>query len=412
MNRKRIALIAPAYAWLPGESGTSRFSYMAGFLAEHGYSVDLIGSTFQHFKKAPRDIERLKAMQLPYNLVFIEEPGYKKNIDIRRIYSNYVLSRNTLRYLEENADSYDLVYCVIPPNVLSAKVGKFCRRHQIPFIVDIEDLWPEAMKMVLKIPLLSDLIFFPYWKDAEKTYRYADGVVGTSDEYTMRAFKRREKDIPYATVYVGTEMDVFDEGVWKYRDELKKEDGNFWVTYAGSIGTSYDIKTLIDAAKIILQQNETDIKFYILGTGSLKEELEQYAKDIKCDNVIFMGYVEYQKMAAFLSESDILINSYIRNAPQSIVTKIGDYLSAGKPIINTLSNPEFCRMVEENGFGVNVEAEDAEKLAEAILELYHDAPLRAKISFNARKCAEEKFDRKTGYRKIVEMIEELLRTAV
>lgn len=385
---------------------------MAGFLAEHGYSVDLIGSTFQHFKKAPRDIERLKAMQLSYNLVFIEEPGYKKNIDIRRIYSNYVLSRNTLRYLEENADSYDLVYCVIPPNVLSAKVGKFCRRHQIPFIVDIEDLWPEAMKMVLKIPLLSDLIFYPYWRDAEKTYRYADGVVGTSDEYTMRAFKRREKDIPYATVYVGTEMDVFDEGVWKYRDELKKEEGNFWVTYAGSIGTSYDIKTLIDAAKIILQQNETDIKFYILGTGSLKEELEQYAKDIKCDNVIFMGYVEYQKMAAFLSESDILINSYIRNAPQSIVTKIGDYLSAGKPIINTLSNPEFCRMVEENGFGVNVEAEDAEKLAETILELYHDAPLRAKISFNARKCAEEKFDRKTGYRKIVEMIEELLRTAV
>lgn len=381
---------------------------MAGFLAEHGYSVDLIGSTFQHFKKAPRDMERLKAMQIPYNLVFIEEPGYKKNIDIRRIYSNYILSRNTLRYLEENADTYDLVYCVIPPNVLSAKVGKFCRRHQIPFIVDIEDLWPEAMKMVLKIPLLSDLIFYPYWRDAEKTYRLADGVVGTSDEYTMRAFKRRKKDILYATVYVGTEMDVFDEGVWKYRDELKKEEGNFWVTYAGSIGTSYDIKTLIDAAKIILQRDETDIKFYILGTGSLKEELEQYAKDIKCDNVTFMGYVEYQKMAAFLSESDILINSYIRNAPQSIVTKIGDYLSAGKPIINTLSNPEFCRMVEENGFGVNVEAEDAEKLAEAILELYHDAPLRAKISFNARKCAEEKFDRKTGYLQVVEMVGKMM----
>lgn len=407
MSMKRIALIAPAYGWLPGESGTSRFSYMAGFLAQHGYNVDLIGSTFQHFNKAPRDIERLKKMPLPYHLVFIEEPGYRKNIDIRRIYSNYILSRNTVKYLEENADRYDLVYCVIPPNVLSAKVGKFCRRNRIPFIVDIEDLWPEAMKMVFKVPVLSDLIFCPYWKDAEKTYRFADGVVGTSDEYTMRAFKRRKMDIPCATVYVGTEMDVFDEGVWKYRDEFEKPEGDFWVTYAGSIGTSYDIKTLIDAAKIILQKAETDIKFYILGTGPLKEELEHYARDIKCDNVIFTGYMEYQKMAAFLSESDILINSYIRNAPQSIVTKIGDYLSAGKPIINTLFNPEFCRMVEENGFGVNVEAENAQKLAEAILELYHDAPLRAKISFNARRCAEEKFDRKAGYRQIVEMVEKL-----
>ena len=57
---------------------------------------------------------------------------------------------------------------------------------------------------------------------------------------------------------------------------------------------------------------------------------------------------------------------------------------------------------------MNVEAEDAEKLAEAVFELYHDAPLRAKISFNARRCAEEKFDRKTGYLQVVEMVGKLM----
>lgn len=404
---KRIAIIAPGYAWLPGESGTNRFSYMAGFLAEHGYKVDLIGSTFQHFKKAPRDIERLKTMQLPYKLVFIEEPGYRKNIDIRRIYSNYILARNTLQFLKRHISEYDLVYCVIPPNVLSAKAGKICHKYRVPFIVDIEDLWPEAMKMVFKVPLVSNLLFYPYWRDAEKTYYYADGVVGTSVEYTMRAFKKRKKDIPYATVYVGTALDVFDEGVRKYSSEFEKPDDEFWVTYAGSIGTSYDIRTLIGAAKILLCQGRADIKFYILGTGPIKEELEQYAKDINCQNIKFMGYVEYQKMAAFLSKSDVLINSYVKNAPQSIVTKIGDYLAAGKPIINTLFNVEFCGMVEQNGLGVNIEAEDTKKLTETILELYQDAPLRAKISLNARQCAEEKFDRKVGYRQIVEMVEML-----
>lgn len=65
MSMKSIAIIAPAYAWLPGESGTSRFSYLAGFLAEYGYNVDLVGSTFQHFKKASRDIERLKKCVFP-----------------------------------------------------------------------------------------------------------------------------------------------------------------------------------------------------------------------------------------------------------------------------------------------------------------------------------------------------------
>ncbi|MDE7427745.1 MAG: glycosyltransferase, partial [Lachnospiraceae bacterium] len=298
---------------------------MAGFLAEYGYKVDLIGSTFQHFKKAPRDIERLEAMQLPYKLAFIEEPGYRKNIDIRRIYSNYILARNTLQFLKRHISEYDLIYCVIPPNVLSAKAGKICHKYRVPFIVDIEDLWPEAMKMVFKIPVVSHVLFYPYWRDAEKTYRYANGIVGTSDEYTMRAFKKRKKDIPYVTVYVGTELDLFDEGVRKYGSEVEKPDNEFWVTYAGSIGVSYDISTLIDAAKMLLCQGRSDIKIYILGTGPLKEELEQYAKDINCENVIFMGYVEYQKMAAFLSKSDILINSYVKDAPQSIVTKIGDY---------------------------------------------------------------------------------------
>ncbi|MCM1235871.1 MAG: glycosyltransferase family 4 protein [Ruminococcus flavefaciens] len=404
---KKIAIIAPAYAWLPGEPGTSRFSYLAGFLANNGFDVDLIGSTFGHFKKEPRNIEQLNTMQLPYHLVFIKEPGYKKNVDFRRIYSNYVLARNTLKYLKKHITKYDLIYCVIPPNVLSAKVGKLCHKNKVPFIVDIEDLWPEAMKMVVKIPFFSNILFLPYWIDAERTYRLADGVIGTSDEYTQRAFKKRKRDIPSATVYVGTEVDIFDEGVRRFSDEIIKKDNEFWVTYAGSIGASYDIKTLIDAAKIVLQQGKDDIKFYILGTGSLKEEMEKYARESGCVNVTFLGYVEYQKMAAFLSKSDILINSYVKNAPQSIVTKIGDYLLAGKPMINTLASYEFCELVKKDRFGFTVEAENADKLAHAVLKFYKDIPSCEMMGTNARRCAEEKFDRKTAYKKIVRMIEAL-----
>lgn len=405
--KKRIAIIAPGYAWLPGESGTSRFSFLAGFLSDNGYEVDLIGSTFQHFKKAPRDIERLKKLDLPYNLVFIPEPGYKRNVDFRRIYSNYIETKNTIKYLNKHCGKYDLVYCVIPPNILSAEVGRLCRKKQIPYIVDVEDLWPEAMKMVLKIPVLSNILFMPYWRDAEKTYRYADGVIGTSDEYTLRAFKKQKKNIPHETVYVGTELDVFDEGVRKYSREFPKAQNEFRVTYAGSIGASYDIRTLIDAAKVILDKGNKDIKFYILGTGSLKEEMENYAKTLGCGNVKFLGYVEYQRMAAFLSQSDVLINSYIKNAPQSIVTKIGDYLASGKPMINTLASPEFMDKVEREKFGINIEAEDKDQLVKAIVELSEKPGKCMEMGKNARDIAETQFDRKTGYRKVIDMVEKL-----
>ena len=180
------------------------------------------------------------------------------------------------------------------------------------------------------------------------------------------------------------------------------------MTYAGSISASYDIKTLIDAAKILWDCNRKDIRFCILGTGSLKEDMEHYVNALGCGNVKFLGYVDYQKMAAFLVQSDVLVNSYVKKAPQSIVTKIGDYLAAGKPVINTLSSTEFMGMVEQEGFGVNVDAENEERLVKAILDLYDDAPLRAKMSLNARRCAEEKFDRKKAYGKILEMIGELI----
>ncbi len=405
---KRIAIIAPGYAWLPGEFGTSRFSFLAGLLSDSGYEVDLIGSTFQHFKKEQRDIDRLKQLDLPYKLVFIPEPGYRKNVDVRRIYSNYIETRNVIKFLNKHRERYHLIYCVIPPNILSAKVGQWCQRQQIPYIVDVEDLWPEAMKMVVKTPILNDILFIPYWKDAEKTYRYANGVIGTSDEYTLRAFKKRRKNIPYTTVYVGTDLDIFDEGVRKYSRDFSKSSKEFRVTYAGSISASYDVKTLIDAAKILWECGSRDIRFCILGTGSLKKDLEHYANALECENVKFLGYVDYQKMAAFLVQSDVLVNSYIKKAPQSIVTKIGDYLAAGKPVINTLASIEFMEMVDREGFGVNVVAENAKKLAKAVLHLYNDAALRTEMSLNARRCAEEKFDRKKSYGKVVKMIRELV----
>ena len=73
-----------------------------------------------------------------------------------------------------------------------------------------------------------------------------------------------------------------------------------------------------------------NIKIKILGNGPLKEELEKAAKDQGCRNVEFLGYVSYPEMAAWLAKSDILVNSFVKKAPQSIVTKIGDYLAAGK----------------------------------------------------------------------------------
>ena len=157
----------------------------------------------------------------------------------------------------------------------------------------------------------------------------------------------------------------------------------------------------------LLNRGKNQIKIKILGGGPLKEELETLAKEQECTNVEFVGYAPYPKMAAYLAKSDILVNSFVKKAPQSIVTKIGDYLAAGKPMINTCMSPEFRNKVEHDGFGINIMPEDVKILADAIEKLYEDETRRIEMGKRARTIAEEQFDRPQSYKKIIELIEEL-----
>ncbi len=402
----RIAVISMGVR-LNDEKGYTRFRYICDFLTEAGYDVDLITTTFQHWEKEQRDLDKIKAEDYKFHLKFIYEPGYKKNIDLKRVISHRAAAKNLTALLEKEGD-YDLIYAEIPPNDVALAAAEYARKRGIPFVADVNDLWPEAMRMVLDIPVISDIIFYPLLRDAEKVYSLVSGVIGTSDEYRDRPLQNQDRDIPRETVYVGNEIAVFDEGVEKNKDSAKKPGGELWVSYAGTIGTSYDIRTMVLAAEELERRGRDDVKFKILGGGPLKEELEELARSRNISSVEFVGYAPYDKMAAYLRASDILVNSFVKKAPQSIVTKIGDYLAAGRPMINTCMSSEFRKKVEQDGFGVNILPEDAGILADAVERLLADEQGRERMGENARRIAEEQFDRPKSYRKIEKLIRRLI----
>ena len=112
-------------------------------------------------------------------------------------------------------------------------------------------------------------------------------------------------------------------------------------------------------------------------------------------------------MAAYLTASDVTVNSLKKDAAQSIVTKIGDYLAAGKPMINTGSSEEFQMKVKTDGFGVNVVAEDAQALADAITDLTKRPNRRRIMGTRARDVAVAQFDQDHSYLAIVKLIRNL-----
>ena len=410
---KKIAVITMGVK-LKGEKGYTRFGYLAEFLTKAGYQVDLITTTFQHWEKAQRDLAKIQkdidAGEYPFGLRFIYEPGYKKNVDLARVKSHKIAAKNLKKMLEnkpEDGKDYDLLYAEIPPNDVARVIAEYGVANNIPFVADVNDLWPEAMRMVLDVPIISSVLFYPLQRDAEKVYSMVSGVVGTSDEYRDRPFKNQKRDVPRITVYVGNEIKEFDQGAKDNWDQAIKQEEEFWVSYAGTIGTSYDIRTMVLAGEELKKRGYPNIKIKILGGGPMKEELEELAKSRKIENVEFVGYAPYGKMAAYLKKSDILVNSFVKKAPQSIVTKIGDYLAAGKVMINTCMSPEFRAKVDNDGFGINIVPEDVTILADAIEDLYKDEEKRLVMGQRAREIAEEQFDRPKSYQKITELIERL-----
>ncbi|MBQ2682051.1 MAG: glycosyltransferase, partial [Eggerthellaceae bacterium] len=250
------------------------------------------------------------------------------------------------------------------------------------------------------------IAFSPFARDANKTYDLIAAAVGTSDEYANQPSKYRDDNYRRITVYVGNELEKFDTGAIAQADAIEKPDGELWIIYAGTLGASYDIATLIDATVIAARENPS-IRVKILGDGPDRAKLEEQAARLNAP-VDFVGYAPYELMAAYLKASDITVNSLVKSAPQSIITKIGDYLAAGIPMINTGSSPEFRAKVETDGFGVNVEAEDAEALAKVLVELANDDERRQSMGDIARRIAEEQFDQPTSYQAIVKLIRNII----
>lgn len=406
MKKKKVAIISLGYLWFPCESGPSRFYQIANMLVDYGYEVECITTSFQHFKKVQRDKKMILNQGYPFKITFIDSPSYKRNVGLKRIYSNRVSEINLKKYLEKLIDTYDVIYTSIPANNIAAMVTTMAKKHKVPVIVDIEDLWPEAMAMLIKNEKIRNTLLYSFLVDAEKTYKNASVIVGTSEDYTNRAFKSQNDTIPHKTVYVGNFLDEFDLGVKEFAKDINKSDKEFWITYAGSLGKSYDIETMILAAAK-LEERYPMMRFKILGYGCNYNKLVEMARK-RTDNVEFMGYVEYKKMAAFLSRSDVLINSVVRESAAGIINKIGDYLAAGKPMINTESNKEFCYKVDKECFGKNIEAENVDELVSAIEFLYKNDNVRNQMGENARRVAESEFDRSKTYPEIINLISNII----
>lgn len=374
----------------------SRFLYLANLLSED-HTVEVITSDFNHEKK---DYFKFLPKGFAFTITMLHEGKYKKNVCLSRFKAHFIWGKNVRQYLEKRKKP-DIVYCAVPTLQAAYEAAKYCQKNDIKFIVDIQDLWPEAFQMVFNIPIVSNVLFYPLKKIANKAYKNADAICAVSESYVKRALEVNKKISSGKAVFLGTDLNKFDSNVKK--NKIKKTKDELWLAYCGSLGDSYDIKVVIDALNIVRSRGESVPRFIVMGSGEKELEFKNYAES-KGIEAVFTGNLPYEKMCGLLCECDITVNPIVKGSAASIINKHGDYAASGLPVLNTQESEEYRKLVEQYQMGFNCENGNAKDLAEKMIKLIKDSDLRRIMGNNARKCAEEKFDRKNSYREIEKLI--------
>lgn len=386
------------------EKKSSRYRTMANILAENNeFEIEVVSSSFRHQTKEQRDLEYIRTIKESYDVTLLHEPGYKKNISLRRIYSHHCFSKEIIKYLNLRKNP-DIIICSVPSLSVGDAVTKFANNHDIKVIIDIQDLWPEAFKMAINIPVVSDILFFPMMLQANRIYGRADRIMAVSETYVKRGLSKNKKVCKGYPLYIGTDSKLVEDSI--KGKVIEKQKSEFWIGYVGALGHSYDIRLVIDAIQLLNQRGYSNIVFKIMGQGVLLEEFKKYAKEknVKCD---FMGFLEYGVMMSILMNCDVAVNPIVGKSVASIINKVSDYAMARVPVINTQNSEEYRYLLESYDCGINCENGDSESVAQAIKKLYDDEEMRIKMGLNAKKLGEECFDRQKTYPEVKNLIYEL-----
>ena len=148
------------------ENTNNRFNYIADMLCNYkNVQLEVITSNFSHALKEKRHLQN---NNLKYKFTMLEEPEYKKNVCIKRFYSHYVLGNNLKKYLKNMKDIPDVIYCAVPSLSVGKVAAQYAKKNNIRFIIDVQDIWPEAFEMVFKIPVINKMLFYPIKKQSKK----------------------------------------------------------------------------------------------------------------------------------------------------------------------------------------------------------------------------------------------------
>ncbi len=350
-------------------------------LAQKGHKVTVI-CTFPHYAEN-RIAEAYRGA-----LVRHDQHG---SINVYRTYI-YVPQNKTslfgrlLNYLSFNllstivglyAGRFDIVLAPSPPLTIGLTAWVISRLKRIPYVYNVQDIYPD---IAIRLGVLKNKQVIRVFRWIEDfVYRGASRITVLSEGFRDNLLR---KSVPSAKLqiipnFVNTDFmtPLPRQNSFSTDNQL---DDYFVVMYAGNIGLSQGLETLLAAAAGL--QNLPKLRILIVGNGAAKDQLIDLAAKMNLSNVIFLPFQPVDTLPLMYASADVSL-VIIRQgiSSESVPSKTYTIMASGRPIIASVdSESEVWTMLNNAQCGLCVPPEDPAQLARAIRELYtkHDFVLR------------------------------------
>lgn len=389
-------------------ANAKRMMHLAENLCERGHQVTVV-TGFPHY---------------PTGII---SPEYRKRLWVREMQNGYVVARTYIYASPErtfmrrvaNFGSFtassvlamivlrqvDIIITICPPLLSGLSAALVSRIKQVPFVFDIQDLYPESAIICgyLRNPLL---IRFSHLL-ANFIYKRSAGLVVISEGFQREL---EQKGIPMEKIHIvpnWVDLDLFKPGSGSAIRHKYGLQGKLVVAFLGTLGPAQAPLSIVKAADLL--RDEDDIQFMFVGHGIEKESMVAYVDEYKLSNVLFVPPQPHNEVPGFVDAADVCLvhlkQSWLYDRV-TIPSKTYEYMALGKPIIMAAGG-EAARFISEADCGIAIQPEDPEILAQAILQL-RDAPQqRQRYGQRGRSLVERSFSRKAVLDEYITLIESL-----
>lgn len=341
---------------------------------------------------------------LSFKTILLNSYTHPKSALWGRFKESIDFGKKTVEYIEQHHKEIDFVYNDGWQLFGLYLVAKACVKYCIPYIVPIQDIYPECILTKGPFPMFIKSLIKKVLLPIDKYYqKHAAKIRTISKEMVDYLSSTRGINSSRFLIVNNWQNDDGFINIKTFNNKNKVVFG-----YVGSINVHANVDMIIKAFK---KANIPHSELRIYGGGNKKNECQNLVKELQLDNVSF-GFVSRNEIPSIQASADVLLLALPKgNGKLCLPSKLTSYMLSGKPIIASVDKDSATsRIIEEKGCGFVVEPDNEDSMIEALKRFSKLSVEECKkMSNNSRSYALKHLTREVNLGIVVNEIDKILK---